>query len=128
MTKKIVFDLEEFKKFLSELDETEYDSGCRSTYELAENSYYLDEKDNRIKMRRTWHMNDKTTKVNDDFYDDMTIKGRPISEDNILINICEQIDILYYYAVGLIGKDSTHSLGFKKEKLKEFIEQKIKSL
>lgn len=46
----------------------------------------------------------------------------------ILTEICEQIDNLYYYAKELISKEITHDLGFRKEKLKEFIEQKIKSL
>jgi len=78
--KKITFDLEEFKIFLKELDDTEYDSGCGGSYDWAENSYYFDEKDNRIKVRRVWHMLDGRIKIDHDFYDDMTIKGNIIYE------------------------------------------------
>lgn len=128
MAKKIVFDLEEFKGFLKELVETEYHHGCKSPIDSAVVSYYFNEMDGRIKAKRRCNVNDGSIEIDDDYYDDMTIKGRLINEDNILINICEQIDILYYYTIELIGKDKVHNLGFKKEKLKEFIEKKIKSL
>lgn len=45
-----------------------------------------------------------------------------------LIEICRQIDSLYHYAIELIGKGKVHNLGFRKEMVKDFIEQKIKNL
>lgn len=125
---KIVFDLEEFKRFLGELVETEYHHGCRSPIDSAVVSYYFNEIDGRIKAKRKCNMNDGSTEIDDDYYDDMTIKGKIINEDRVLLDICKRLDVLYYYATELIGKETIHNLGFKKEQLKEFIEQKIKSL
>ena len=51
-----------------------------------------------------------------------------IGKTRALMDICEQIDILYYYANGFISKETVHNLGFKKEMRKDFIEKKIMSL
>ena len=45
-----------------------------------------------------------------------------------LSRLCEKLDKIYDYAKILIGKDKTHSLGFKKEQFKELIEIAIREV
>lgn len=45
-----------------------------------------------------------------------------------ITDIMEELDKLYHYACDLIPKDITHSLGHKKERLKQTIEDVINSL
>ena len=75
---KIIFDLEEFKEFLKELEEIEYDSGCRQSYDYSVEDYYIDEKDGYIKIRRSWYMHDKTVKKDNEW--EKFIKGVIVNE------------------------------------------------
>ncbi len=43
-------------------------------------------------------------------------------------DLCYQLDQLYFYALELIPIETTHTLGFRKEKLKGEIETKIMKL
>lgn len=42
--------------------------------------------------------------------------------------ICREIDALYTYAKNLIPKEIQHRLGYKKEKVKQLVEELIKAL
>jgi hypothetical protein len=44
---------------------------------------------------------------------------------NVIAKLCAELDHLYNYANSLIPKDITHDLGYKKELLKEYIEELI---
>lgn len=82
--KKIIFNLEEFKKFLEKLDEIEY-YDC-SPIDKIEISYYLDETNGRIKVRGKYFMmegksifperNKQVIKIDNDYDDDITIRGK----------------------------------------------------
>lgn len=45
-----------------------------------------------------------------------------------IMNLCNIVDSLYFYALKLIPKDIEHSLGIKKELLKNQIEIQIRGL
>ena len=76
---KIMFDIEEFKNFLGELDEVDYNHGCRSTIDVETISYYLDEKTGRIMIKRVCEMYNGTTEIDLDYdYFEHKIKGEII--------------------------------------------------
>lgn len=77
---KIVFDLEEFRGFLKELDETDYAYGCRSPIDWDVVSRYFDEADGYLKTRRVCHMLDGSVETDDDWDKVVNIKGVIINE------------------------------------------------
>ena len=79
---KIIFDLEEFKEFLKELEEIEHDSGRHQSYDYAREDYYIDEKDGYIKIKRIWYMLDGTVKKDNEW--EKFIKGEIINNVDIL--------------------------------------------
>jgi len=51
-----------------------------------------------------------------------------LSKQRIILDLCEKLDTLYFYAKNLIPKDVEHNLGFQKEKFKQDIENNIMKL
>lgn len=83
---KIIFDLEDFKDFLANLEEVEWNTGYRESYDYERLEHYIDE-NGYIKVKRTlfWEKNpieddDIIIDVDYNYYDDMTIKGEIIDE------------------------------------------------
>jgi len=51
-----------------------------------------------------------------------------LKKQKITYDLCYELDQLYFYALKLIPIETTHTLGFRKEKLKGNIETKIMKL